>query len=167
MLIPLEPNVGLTSNQAVDLCFSVINIVLEGTLDSWRVFIWTESPKICLTRFILGSMKVQNGPLVHIIDSGYPKSCNQSLKVSRKCTSSARSATLEDTSWAWLHLAPPLCCAVCRSSCCHVCVPHTVVYHYVLCTEIQSMSGHDCVGLCMPCCPLPCYTDAASLAMRD
>ena len=40
-----------------------------------------------------------------------------------------------------------LCCAVCRCSCCHVRVPHTVVYPHVLCIEIQFMSGLLCVRL--------------------
>ena len=31
------------------------------------------------------SMKVQEGPLVHVIVPGYPKSCYRSLKGPRKC----------------------------------------------------------------------------------
>ena len=46
-----------------------------------------------------------------------------------------------------------VCCAVCRSSSCHVRVPHTVVYLVVYRTEIQSMSGLVCVRLCLPCYP--------------
>ena len=45
-----------------------------------------------------------------------------------------------------------VCSAVCRCSCCHVRVPHTVVYLHVLCPEIQFMSGLVCVRLCKPCC---------------
>ena len=53
-------------------------------MDPWGPFVWQGSPKIILTGSplgpILGSMKVQDTPLVHIIVQGYPNSSCQSLK---------------------------------------------------------------------------------------
>ena len=85
MLISLQPNVRLTSNQAVSLSLSVVLRSIKNrsiwTLEGpWRGFYRQGSPKISLAGSIWGSMKVQEGSLVHIIVLGYPKSCYQLLK---------------------------------------------------------------------------------------
>ena len=46
---------------------------------------WSGYPKICVAGSISRSVKVQKGPLAHVIVLGYPKSCHQSLKGPRKC----------------------------------------------------------------------------------
>ena len=64
----------------LDLLIADKNLSIWTVKGPCRAFIWSRTPKICVAWSILGSMKVQEGPLVHIIVPGYSKSCYQSLK---------------------------------------------------------------------------------------
>ena len=72
-IIALEPNVGLTSDQAVNSSFSVVlrskkrKRPIRTMKGPWRALFYRGSPGISLAGSIigslLGSMKVQEGPL--------------------------------------------------------------------------------------------------------